>query len=146
MPEVILQMKGINKTFGTNRVLTDVDLTLHRGEVLGLLGENGAGKSTLMKILTGIYPKDSGDIYVEGREVHINNADDGKKNGIRIIHQELMLGQDISVAENIFMGQEKVGRFGLVNLREENEQAQELLDRYHMDIRSTQILRELTIA
>ena len=87
MPEVILQMKGINKTFGTNRVLTDVDLTLHRGEVLGLLGENGAGKSTLMKILTGIYPKDSGDIYVEGREVHINNADDGKKNGIRIIHQ-----------------------------------------------------------
>ena len=146
MPEVILQMKGINKTFGTNRVLTDADLTLHRGEVLGLLGENGAGKSTLMKILTGIYPKDSGDIYVEGREVHINNADDGKKNGIRIIHQELMLGQDISVAENIFMGQEKVGRFGLVNLREENEQAQELLDRYHMDIRSTQILRELTIA
>lgn len=146
MLEVILQMKGINKKFGSNQVLSDVNLTLHCGEVLGLLGENGAGKSTLMKILTGIYSKDSGEIIVEGQAVQINTVDDGKKHGIRIIHQELMLGQNISVAENIYMGQEMVNKLGFADLKKQLLEAQKLLDQYGLSIKSDQTLRELTIA
>lgn len=146
MSVALLQMEGINKKFGNNQVLTNVKLNLYRGEVLGLLGENGAGKSTLMKILTGIYHKDSGEILIDGKPVQINNAEDGKKCGVRIIHQELMLCQDISIAENIFMGQVLVNKFGFADIKKEKIEAQKLLDRYGLDIDSDCLLKELTIA
>ena len=146
MSVALLQMEGINKKFGNNQVLTNVKLDLYSGEVLGLLGENGAGKSTLMKILTGIYHKDSGEILIDGKPVQINNAEDGKKCGVRIIHQELMLCQDISIAENIFMGQVLVNKFGFADIKKEKIEAQKLLDRYGLDIDSDCLLKELTIA
>lgn len=95
---ILLEMKNINKSFGSNLVLQDVSLELHEGEVLALLGENGAGKSTLIKILGGIYTKDSGEIFIQGQAAGINSVDEARKFGISIIHQELMLANEIGRA------------------------------------------------
>lgn len=141
----LLEMKNINKSFGSNKVLEHVNLQLNSGEVLALLGENGAGKSTLIKILGGIYEKDSGDIFVEGDEVKINGIADARKYGISIIHQELMLCKDISIAENIFMGNE-ISRKGIVSLKEQKERAQKIIDEYTLGLDAGMILKELTIA
>lgn len=110
----LMEMKNINKSFGSNRVLENVNVSLYSGEVLALLGENGAGKSTLIKILGGIYKKDSGQIYVKDQLAEINNISDARTYGISIIHQELMLCSHISVAENIFMGNEICHKKGIV--------------------------------
>ena len=83
----LMEMKNINKSFGSNRVLENVNVSLYSGEVLALLGENGAGKSTLIKILGGIYKKDSGQIYVKDQLAEINNISDARTYGISIIHQ-----------------------------------------------------------
>lgn len=102
----LLEMKSINKSFGSNRVLENVNVALLAGEVLALLGENGAGKSTLIKILGGIYAKDSGQIYVNDKEVEINSIADARKYGISIIHQELMLCE-IFQLQKIFLWEMK---------------------------------------
>ena len=96
-------MKGINKSFPGVHALKDVDFTLNKGEILGLLGENGAGKSTLMKVLGGIEPLDSGEIFLEGKRVHITNPTAAQKNGISFIHQELSLFLDLDIATNIYI-------------------------------------------
>ena len=87
----LLEMKGICKSFNGVPALRDVQLSLESGEVHALLGENGAGKSTLIKILGGIYSKDSGEIYINGKQVQISSVKDARENGISIIHQELMM-------------------------------------------------------
>lgn len=97
-------MRGIRKRFSGVEVLRGVDLTLHAGEVLALLGENGAGKSTLMKILSGDYTRDAGEILVDGTAKEIHSPHDAEAAGIRIIHQELSYAPDLSVAENVLMG------------------------------------------
>ena len=89
MGEIILQMKGIDKTFPGVHALDHVDFEVRKGEVHALMGENGAGKSTLMKVLTGIYTKDSGTITYEGRQVEFTNPREAQKAGIVIVHQEL---------------------------------------------------------
>ena len=104
----LLEMKGISKEFPGVKALENVDLTLDKGEVLALLGENGAGKSTLMKILSGIYGLDAGEILVDGQKADINNVSDATDLGISIIHQELNLIPDLCVYENIFLGREIV--------------------------------------
>ncbi|MDR5703773.1 MAG: sugar ABC transporter ATP-binding protein, partial [Armatimonadota bacterium] len=104
--DVLLKVEGISKSFPGVKALEDVDLELRRGEVHGLLGENGAGKTTLMRILTGIYRKDTGRILLEGREVEITDPSVAKSLGIAMIHQELSLFPNLSVAENILFGRE----------------------------------------
>lgn len=143
---ILMQMSNINKSFGSNKVLENVNVTLHPGEVLALLGENGAGKSTLIKILGGIYAMDSGQISVEGKDVQINSIADSRKYGISIIHQELMLCSHISVAENIFMGNEIRNAAGIVSLKEQIAKAQAVIDEYGLDLDATAELRTLTIA
>ncbi len=106
MSETILQMKGIEKRFGAVAVLNSVDFTLTKGEVHALVGGNGAGKSTLMKIMTGVYTYDAGEIFVEGKLEKIHNMMDAKRLGISMIFQELSLIQSMTVAENIFLGEE----------------------------------------
>ena len=104
----ILKMKNIHKKFPGVHALKGIDLSLRRGEVHALLGENGAGKSTLMKILGGIYEKTEGEIYINGQEAKINDVHDSQGYGVSIIHQELCLAPNMTVAQNIFLGREKV--------------------------------------
>lgn len=142
----LLQMKNINKSFNNNRVLTDIQFELQKGEIHALLGENGAGKSTLIKILGGIYSKDSGEIWIDGKLAEINNIADARKFGISIIHQELMLAPHLSISENVFMGREIKKGNGFVDLKRENEETQKLLDRFKIPIRSDAWLDHLTTA
>ncbi|WP_315121562.1 sugar ABC transporter ATP-binding protein [uncultured Clostridium sp.] len=102
-----LEMRNISKSFSGVKALEDVELKVYEEEVLALLGENGAGKSTLMKILSGVYKKDSGSIFINEEEVDIQGIKDGEKLGISIIHQELSLLSNLKIYENIFLGNEK---------------------------------------
>ena len=101
---VLLEMKGIGKTFPGVKALEGVSLTVREGQVHALLGENGAGKSTLIKILSGAYTKDEGQILFEGKPVEIRGPHDAQALGISTIYQEFNLARDLTVAENIFLG------------------------------------------
>ena len=128
--EVILRMRDITKTFGPVKALTDVNLSVDRGEIHAICGENGAGKSTLMNVLSGVYPYGtySGDIEFEGRVCKYKNIKDSESDGIVIIHQELALIPFLSIAENIFMGNEAQSH-GVVDWEKTRAKAQELLNR-----------------
>ena len=102
----LLQVASVSKRFPGVRALEDVSLTLARGEVLAVVGENGAGKSTLMKILAGVQTPDSGEIQLDGARVEINSVRDAQRLGIALIHQELNLADNLTVAANIFLGRE----------------------------------------
>ncbi|TDR77904.1 sugar ABC transporter ATP-binding protein [Paludibacterium purpuratum] len=129
MSDVILEMSGICKRFGTTRALDQVHLTAHSHEVHALMGENGAGKSTLMKILSGIYQPDAGEIRLAGRPIRIAKPADARQAGINLIYQELAICANLSVAENIFMGTAPRGRFGGIDRPRMRRDAQRLLDR-----------------
>ena len=103
-----IEMRGIDKSFGSNQVLKQAGFTLESGEVHALMGENGAGKSTLMKILTGVYTKDAGTVLVDGKEVNYKNPQEAEKAGIVFIYQELNVMFDLTVEENLFMGKESM--------------------------------------
>lgn len=143
---VLLQMKGVCKEFPGVKALEDVQLELEAGEVHALLGENGAGKSTLIKVLGGIYTKDQGQIWIDGQEVQIHSVEDARKYGISIIHQELMMVPHLSIAENIFLGQEKTGRFGSLSLKKQEAEAQRMLDDFGLQLSAATLLGALTIA
>jgi ABC-type sugar transport system ATPase subunit len=104
--EYIVEMKGICKRFGGVLALKDVNLELRRGEIMGVVGDNGAGKSTLMKILSGAYQADEGEIYIDGQKAHIRNPQDAFNLGISMIYQDLALFNNLDVAMNIFLGRE----------------------------------------
>jgi ABC-type sugar transport system ATPase subunit len=129
MPAVapLLELRGVRKHFGGIAALDGVDFDLHPGEIHALLGENGAGKSTLIKVLGGIHAPDHGEIRVQGGCVTIADVADADRFGIRLIHQELSLAPNLSVAENIFLGREPT-RFGLLDRRRIFEQAEALRD------------------
>lgn len=124
----ILEMRGITKTFPGVKALSDVTLSVARGEVHAICGENGAGKSTLMKVLSGVYPHGSydGDIVFEGETCKFKTTRDSEERGIVIIHQELALSPYLSIAENIFLGNERA-RGGVINWAQTNRQAADLL-------------------
>ena len=119
-------MRGIKKSFGSNPVLKSVDFEVLAGEVHALVGENGAGKSTLMKILQGVYSMDEGEIIVGGKEVTISNPFEAKSAGIGMVFQEFSLIPSLSVAENIFLTDAAINRFGFVDDRSAVDKAQEL--------------------
>ena len=144
MPEVILSMKGIDKSFPGVHALDHVDLEVRRGEVHALMGENGAGKSTLMKVLTGIYSKDAGSIIYEGKEVEFHNPKEAQDAGIVIVHQELNMMNHLTVAQNIFIGREFM-RGKLINDAKMNEEARKLFDQLHIDIDPAARMGDLTV-
>ncbi|NLL37197.1 MAG: sugar ABC transporter ATP-binding protein [Fretibacterium sp.] len=120
-------MKNISKSFFGVKALDDVNFDVRRGEVHVLIGENGAGKSTLMKILSGAYSKDSGQIFWDGQEVEINNPFDAQKMGVSIIYQEFNLIRGMSVSENMYLGREPMGAMGFINAAERDRLTREWL-------------------
>lgn len=146
MPEKpILRMSDISKSFSGVQALQNFSIECYSGEVHVLMGENGAGKSTLLKILTGNYQADTGVIQIDGKPVSIRNTADAIQHGIAMIYQEIHLCQGMTIAENIFRGRElKKGMF--VDFGEMEKQAQLILDRLEMDIKSSAMVSELTIA
>lgn len=136
----IIEMRAIKKNFGAVQALRGVDLTLRRNEVLGLVGDNAAGKSTLMKVLSGAYIPDEGDIYLEGQRVHIANPEDSRRLGIEMLYQDFALANNLDVASNIFLGREVVrlnlGLLKVMNKRHMEQEARRLMDRLKIKITS----------
>lgn len=144
MGEVILTMKDIDKSFPGVHALDHVNFEVKRGEVHALMGENGAGKSTLMKVLTGIYTKDSGTITYEGKETEFHNTREAQDAGVVIVHQELNMLGHLTVAQNIFIGREF--KKGIrIDDKKMNDEAKKLFDRLHIDIDPTETMSDLTV-
>ena len=132
MPDELVRMEHINKFFGRVQALNDVTLSVGRNEIVGLLGDNGAGKSTLIKILSGAFRADSGDIYVRGNKVDIRNTTDAIAQGIETIYQDSALVTQLSIARNLFLGREPVKGPRLLDRLDQtamNEVARDLLKR-----------------
>lgn len=142
----VISMKQISKSFPGVKALSEVSLSLEKGEVMVLLGENGAGKSTLMKILAGVYPKDSGELFYEGKPVSIQGTKDAEKYGIFMIYQELNLVPDLSVAENLFLGREVDQKYGFVNFRAMYKKADTILKELNLHMDSRAFVRDLSVA
>ncbi len=142
----VLSMQGIVKDFPGVRALSSVSLELYAGEVTALVGENGAGKSTVVKVLTGIYQPDQGAITVTGVARQLTTPKDAARAGITAIHQETVLFDDLSVAENIFIGHAPVTRLGLVNWQKMNDDAAALLERIGASVNPKALLKDLGIA
>ncbi|MCS7062360.1 MAG: ATP-binding cassette domain-containing protein, partial [Anaerolineae bacterium] len=128
----LLEMHGISKRFGATQALKDVDFSVNRGEVVGLLGENGAGKSTLIKVLAGVHQKDSGTILIDSKPVAIHSPADSQRLGIAVIYQELNLTPNQTVAENVFLHQPQLqagvlGKLGFVDGRRRERATRALL-------------------
>ncbi|MBA4495496.1 sugar ABC transporter ATP-binding protein [Paenactinomyces guangxiensis] len=143
---LLLDMKGINKSFNGVQVLKNIELTLHSGEVLALLGENGAGKSTLMKILGGVYPKDSGQIMISQEEQEIRSPRDASRLGIAMIHQELNLIPNLTVMENIFLGREfTYNKWKWLNWKMMRKETERLLSRLGVRIDPAAKIENLSV-
>ncbi|MEO7587156.1 MAG: ATP-binding cassette domain-containing protein, partial [Arachnia sp.] len=143
----LLELKNISKTFPGVKALQNVNLDLEAGEVLGLCGENGAGKSTLMKILTGIYRADAGgEIWLEGKKVEVGSVNHARDLGLSIIHQELNMVPDLTVAQNLFLGRPGSHTGGWVNDKKLNRDASELFERLDMNVDPKALISSLSIA
>lgn len=142
----VLALDGITKTFPGVKALSEVSLKLYPGHVTALVGENGAGKSTVVKILTGIYQPDGGSILVDGQPTHFLAAQAAADAGITAIHQETVLFDELSVAENIFLGHAPRGKFGLIDWAEMERRSTEILESIGAEIDPSTKLRDLGIA
>ena len=141
MPDnIILEMKQIEITFPGVKALDQVDFTLRKGEVHSLLGENGAGKSTLIKCLTGVNHKDAGQIILDGVEINPQSPEQAMEMGISTVFQEINLCPNLTVAENIFIGRQPMKRGRTIDWKTMNRRADELMERFHLDIDVTRPL------
>jgi simple sugar transport system ATP-binding protein len=141
----ILEMRKINKAFPGVKALSNVDFRLFMGEVHALMGQNGAGKSTLVKVLTGVYRQDSGEMLLEGRPIKPDSPLAAQKLGINAVYQEINLCLNLSVAENIFIGKEPM-RHGRIDWKTMNEKAAEVLKRLNVELDVTKTLSSYSIA
>ncbi|MBQ2977333.1 MAG: sugar ABC transporter ATP-binding protein, partial [Clostridia bacterium] len=145
MGEYIIEMQGITKQFPGVKALDNVSFRLRSGEVMALLGENGAGKSTLMKVLSGVHNKDSGRMKVFGQEIDNMNPKRAQELGVAIIHQELNMCQHLTVAENMFLGREKVNGM-VLSQKEMNREAAKVLDNLGIDLDPTTLVGTLQVS
>ncbi|WP_340616771.1 ribose ABC transporter ATP-binding protein RbsA [Xenorhabdus entomophaga] len=143
--EPLLELKGIDKAFPGVKALSGAALRVYSGKVMALVGENGAGKSTMMKILTGIYTKDTGTIRYLGQDMAFSGPKSSQESGIGIIHQELNLIPQLTIAENIFLGREFVNKFGVINWKKMYQEADHLLRRLNIRYSSHRLVSELSI-
>jgi len=139
----VVEMRNIKKHFGAVQALRGVDLALRHNEVLGLVGDNAAGKSTLMKVLSGAYIPDDGDILLEGEKAHIANPMDARRQGIEMVYQDYALANNLDVAANVFMGREvvrmSIGPFGVMDFRHMEQETTNLLNRLKIKIQSVRL-------
>jgi ABC-type sugar transport system ATPase subunit len=142
----ILVMRGIKKAFPGVLALDGVDLSVKPGEVMALVGENGAGKSTLIKILAGAHHADEGEIYIQDKLVRIDSTRHAQQLGVAVIYQELNLAEQVSVAENIFVGREFRNRFGFIDYKAMYASAQKLLEALEITVDPKAEVRQLSIA
>lgn len=145
MSEAALEMKNIHKKFPGVYALKNANLRVEKGEVHALLGENGAGKSTLIKVLGGIYQPDEGEIYIDGQKVRMNNVRDAQANGISIIHQELLLVPQMTVADNMFLDAAPQ-KYGYINRKQSKRDAQKALDAMGVQIDAGALVATLSVA
>jgi len=142
----VVEMRKIKKNFAAVQALRGVDLVLHHNEVLGLVGDNAAGKSTLMKVLSGAYIPNEGEILIEGQNAHLTDPLHARRLGIEMVYQDLALANNLDVTSNVFLGREAVttqlGSFSVMNSRRMEQEAQRLLDRLKIDIPSVRLLVE----
>ena len=145
MPNDILSMCNISKSFPGVRALHNVDFTLNQGEIHALMGENGAGKSTLIKVLTGVYPKDGGQVFLGDmqREISVKSPQEAQNLGISTVYQEITLCPNLSVAENMFIGR---GKYRIVHWRSMQRRTTEILNRLNIPARATQQLSTCSLA
>lgn len=143
--ECLLRLSGIDKSFAGVKALDQASLSVYAGQAMALVGENGAGKSTLMKVLTGIYSKDAGHIEYLGQTVNFKNPRQSQQAGISIIHQELNLIGELSIAENIFLGREPQKRLGSIDWKRLYQEADALLQRLSFPYSSRTLVRELSV-
>jgi ABC-type sugar transport system ATPase subunit len=133
-------MRNIKKSFGAVQALRGVDLTLRYNEVLGLIGDNAAGKSTLMKVLSGAYIPDEGEIFIDGEKAHVSNPMDARRLGIEMVYQDYALANNLDVAANVFLGREavrlKLGPIGVMDYRQMEQETKSLISRLKIDIPS----------
>jgi simple sugar transport system ATP-binding protein len=143
----VLSLRKISKNFGAIRALSDVDLDLDPGEVLGLMGDNGAGKSTLVKIVAGNFPPTSGEIILEDRPVHFHKPVEARQSGIEIVYQDLALCDNLTATANVFLSREISRRFGpfkLLESRAMNERAGELFGELKSETRPRDLVRRMS--
>ena len=142
-PTPVAELRGIKKNFGAVQALRGVDLVLHHNEVLGLVGDNAAGKSTLMKVLSGAYTPDEGEIFVDGSKVHFAGPMDARRMGIEMVYQDFALANNLDVAENVFLGREvvssRIGPIAILNKHQMEQETQRLLGRLRIDISSVRL-------
>jgi len=136
--EVVLETRGVTKRFGALEVLRGVDLELHQGEVLGLVGDNGAGKSTLVKILCGFHQQDGGHVLLEGREVHFHSVEEARARGVETVYQDLALIPQLPVYQNLFLGHEltRLGPLRFLDKRAMRELSRRYLDEINVHVPS----------
>ncbi len=137
-----VKMEEISKSFGAVRAVQDVTAEFTYGEVTGLLGDNAAGKSTLMKVLSGVYVPDKGNIYIDGKKANIKTPLDARKLGVEMIYQDLALVPYLDVSSNIFLGREIASRYGALNQKEMKQQSWDILNRLGYEFDEDSIKRE----
>ena len=137
--ERLLELRGVNKSFGAVQVLTDVDLSLQLGRVTALVGDNGAGKSTLIKGIAGIHPFDSGEYLFEGQQVHVHNPKQANALGIEVVYQDLALCDNLDIVQNLFLGREALSSGMLDELTMEQRAAETLAS---LSVRTVKSVRQ----
>ena len=142
---LFLEAKGVYKQFDGVEVLHGVDIDVNYGEVHALMGENGAGKSTIIKIITGVFTKDAGDIFIDGNHVDINSRQDSSELGIQVIYQELSLIPALTVTENIFLGQERA-KFGWLDRKSMKNRVESLIEHYKFELDPDAIVETMGMA
>lgn len=144
--DVVLSIKGMSKSFGRNRVLNRINLDVKKGTVIGLMGENGAGKSTMMKCLFGIYHKDEGEIFLDGKSVSFTGPKDALENGVAMVHQELNQCLDRSVIDNLYLGRYPLTRTGMIDESRMKKEASALFRSLGMRVNLTNHMRKMSVS
>ncbi len=140
----LLQLQGVSKSFGAIQALEEIDIEIERGEVLGLMGDNGAGKSTLVKVIAGNFPASAGEISLGGSPVHFHKPADARAAGIEVVYQDLALCDNLTAAENVFLGREIKFRLGVINYGAMFRRAGEIFKELKSETRPRDLVRQMS--